>query len=579
MRIALAQINYHIGDFENNVARIKSAIEKAKEMPADVVVFAELAVCGYPPRDFLEFEDFIHKSEIGIKSIAEVCKGIAAVVGAPSVNLASKGKPLHNTVYFLSEGKVLNFTHKTLLPNYDVFDEYRYFEPNRIDYSIAEYKKYRFALTICEDLWNIADDPLYVRNPMEELAELNPDVIINIAASPFHYDQVRQRKEVLTRNALKYNLPVFYVNHVGGQTELLFDGGSMVISPDGEVADELNYFEEDLRVYNLNDFLYKSTVPSSQFPVKDTVISSEAKQFLSETRSKPITGNWKLQTANYKIRLIHDALVMGIRDYFLKMGFKKAILGLSGGIDSAVTLVLAARALGSENVKAILLPSRFSSDHSIRDAIELAENLNVSYDVIPIEEAFTAFENTLKPFFRELPFNLAEENMQARIRAVILMALSNKFGYILLNTSNKSEAAVGYGTLYGDMCGGISVLGDVYKTQVNEMASYINRKKVIIPLNTIEKPPSAELRPEQKDSDSLPEYEILDKILYAYIEERKGPEELIKEGFDPSEVRKVLKMVNISEYKRYQTPPILRVSPKAFGTGRRMPIVAKYLSE
>ena len=269
---------------------------------------------------------------------------------------------------------------------------------------------------------------------------------------------------------------------------------------------------------------------------------------------------------------------MGIRDYFLKMGFKKAILGLSGGIDSAVTLVLAARALGSENVKAILLPSRFSSDHSIRDATGLAENLNVSYDVIPIEEAFTAFENTLKPFFKDLPFNLAEENMQARIRAVILMAFSNKFGYILLNTSNKSELAVGYGTLYGDMCGGISVLGDIYKTQVKEMAAFINKKKMIIPLNTIEKPPSAELRPGQKDSDSLPAYEILDKILHAYIEYRKGPEELVKEGFDPVEVKKVLKMVNTNEYKRYQTPPILRVSPKAFGTGRRMPIVARYLS-
>ena len=556
MRIALAQINYHIGDFENNVARIKSAIEKAKTMPADVVVFSELAVCGYPPRDFLEFEDFIRKSETAIKSIAEVCRGIAVVVGAPSVNLALKGKPLHNSAYFLSEGKVLAFTHKTLLPNYDVFDEYRYFEPNRQDYTIVEYKKYRFALTICEDLWNIADDPLYVRNPMDELAKLNPDMIINIAASPFHYDQVRQRKEVLSRNALKYNLPVFYVNHVGGQTELLFDGGSMVISPDGNVFDEMKYFEEDLRVYNLNDFIYKE--------------SPFAKTIKDEQR----TAN-----SEQRISLIHDALVMGIRDYFVKMGFKKAILGLSGGIDSAVTLVLAARALGSENVKAILLPSRFSSDHSIRDAIELAENLNVSHDVIPIEEAFTSIENTLRPFFMDLPFNLAEENMQARIRAVILMGLSNKFGYILLNTSNKSEAAVGYGTLYGDMCGGISVLGDVYKTQVFEMAAYINNKKLIIPLNTIEKPPSAELRPGQKDSDSLPEYEILDKILHAYIEYRKGPEELVKEGFDPLEVKKVLKMVNTSEYKRYQTPPILRVSPKAFGTGRRMPIVAKYLSE
>ena len=311
----------------------------------------------------------------------------------------------------------------------------------------------------------------------------------------------------------------------------------------------MNYFEEDFRVYNLNDFIYK-----------------EKKIYREDAKTLS------------KIELIHDALVMGIRDYFGKMGLKTAILGLSGGIDSAVTLVLAARALGSENVRAILLPSRFSSEHSKQDAIELADRLNVKHDIIAIDEAYTAFEDLLKPYFKDLPFNLAEENMQARARAVILMALSNKFGYILLNTSNKSEAAVGYGTLYGDMCGGISVLGDVYKTQVYELASYINRKKEIIPQNTIDKPPSAELRPGQKDSDSLPDYSILDKILFGYIELRKGPNELIQEGFDKEIVKKVLKLVNTSEYKRYQTPPILRVSPKAFGTGRRMPIVGKYLS-
>jgi NAD+ synthase (glutamine-hydrolysing) len=572
MRIALAQINYHIGDFDSNVARIKDAIEKAREMPADVVVFSELAVCGYPPRDFLEFDDFIRKSEEAIRSIAEVCHGIAVVVGAPSRNLALKGKPLHNTAYFLSEGQIQTFTHKTLLPNYDVFDEYRYFEPNRQPYQLAEYKKYRFALTICEDLWNISDDPLYVRNPMDELAKLDPDVIINIAASPFHYDQSGIRKEVLTRNALKYHLPVFYVNHVGGQTELLFDGGSMVISPDGEVFDELNYFEEDLRVYNLNDFIYRHTVLGKRY----SVIAEPETSLTAENR-EPSTENQEPSTEN-RIHLIHDALVMGIKDYFGKMGFRKAILGLSGGIDSAVTLVLAARALGCDNVRPVLLPSRFSSQHSIDDAVELADNLNMHYDIISIEEAFLALENTLKPAFGDLPFNLTEENMQARARAVILMAMCNKFGYILLNTSNKSEAAVGYGTLYGDMCGGISVLGDVYKTQVYELASLINSKKEIIPDNTIYKPPSAELRPEQKDSDSLPEYDLLDKILYAYIEQRKGPSDLIKEGFDEKIVKKVLKLVNTNEYKRYQTPPILRVSPKAFGTGRRMPIVAKYLS-
>jgi NAD+ synthase (glutamine-hydrolysing) len=550
MRIALAQINYRIGDFGNNIARIKEAIEKAKKMPADVVVFSELAVCGYPPRDFLEFEDFIRQSGKAIESIASACKGIAAIVGGPSVNPSDKGKPLYNTAFFLAEGKIIGQSFKTLLPNYDVFDEYRYFEPNRLPYSLTEYKKYKFAVTICEDLWNIADDPLYVRNPMDELAKLDPDVIINIAASPFHYSQQAIRRDILQRNAKKYNLPVFYVNHVGGQTELLFDGGSMVIGPEGNIFDELNYFEEDLRVYNLNDFIYGKK-PSGQ----------------------------KVETGiPEKTALIHDALVMGIRDYFHKMGFTKAILGLSGGIDSAVTLVLAANALGSENVKAVLLPSRYSSEHSIRDAIELADNLNVSHEIISIDDAFSSFEKTLEKSFHGLPFSLAEENIQARARAVILMALSNKFGYILLNTSNKSEAAVGYGTLYGDMSGGLAVLGDVYKTEVYELSAYINRKKEIIPANTISKPPSAELKPGQKDSDSLPEYSILDRILFQYIEQRQGPEELIQAGFSEEIVRKVLRLVNTNEYKRYQTPPILRVSPKAFGMGRRMPIVAKYLS-
>jgi NAD+ synthase (glutamine-hydrolysing) len=549
MRIALAQLNYHIGDFEDNIAKIISFIHKAKKMPADVVVFSELAVCGYPPRDFLEFNDFISKCQDGIQTIAKECYDIAVIIGSPSVNPASKGKPLFNSAYFLAEGEIKAIFHKTLLPNYDVFDEYRYFEPNRQPYSIVEYKKYKFAVTICEDLWNIADDPLYVLNPMDEIIKLNPDVVINIAASPFHYDQPKIRRDILIRNARKYKLPFFYLNHVGGQTELLFDGASMVIDPDGNVFDEMNYFEEDFRVYNLNDFIYK----------KD----KEKKEGLRPPD---------------KIELIHDALVMGIRDYFGKMGLKTAILGLSGGIDSAVTLVLAAEALGKANVHAILLPSQFSSEHSKTDAIDLANRLNVRYDIIEIDKAFSAFEDLLKPWFKDLPFNLTEENIQARARAVILMALSNKFGYILLNTSNKSEAAVGYGTLYGDMCGGISVLGDVYKTQVYELASYINRELEIIPKNSIDKPPSAELRPGQKDSDSLPDYSILDKILYEYIELRKGPNELIREGFDKEIVKRVLKLVNTSEYKRNQTPPILRISPKAFGTGRRMPIVGKYLS-
>ncbi len=366
MQICLAQLNYHIGDFEQNVGRICDAIRQAKASKADLVVFAELAVCGYPPRDFLEFNDFLDKGNKAIEAIAKECHGIAAIVGAPSKNHAEKGKPLYNSAWFLADGTVHAIAHKTLLPNYDVFDEYRYFEPNRLPYAITSYKGMKFALTICEDLWNIGDDPLYVRNPMDELAKLGPDAIINIAASPFSYEQPAIRREVLCRNAEKYKLPVIYVNHVGGQTELLFDGGSMVINADGMVTHELKQFDQELRTISLDD-------------------TQKAAPHIAQVTSPT--------------HLIHNALVMGIRDYFRKMGFSKAILGLSGGIDSAVTLVLAAEALGSENVRAILLPSQFSSEHSITDARELAENLKVPFDIIPITEPVSAIENTLQPLF------------------------------------------------------------------------------------------------------------------------------------------------------------------------------------
>jgi NAD+ synthase (glutamine-hydrolysing) len=548
VKIALAQLNYHIGNFGDNVLKIRRSIARAKNEGADLVVFAELAISGYPPRDFLEFKDFIERCQLAALEIAKDCKGIAAIVGCPMPNPDIKGKDLFNSALFLEDGEIKQVYYKALLPNYDVFDEYRYFEPGR-KFELVEFKGKKIALTVCEDLWDLGNDPLYVVNPMDELIKGKPDFMINIAASPFHYDQPRIRTEILTGNALKYKLPLFYVNHVGAQTELLFDGASMVISPDAKVHDELNCFEEDFRVYDLEEVC---NIPNS-FSPRDVG-----------------RDNW--------IPLIHDALVMGIRNYFGKLGFKKAILGLSGGIDSAVTLALAAKALGNENVWAVLLPSSFSSDHSITDAIDLAKNLSCRYDTIPISPSFETLQQTLDPWFKDLPFDVAEENLQARIRGVILMALSNKFGHILLNTSNKSEAAVGYGTLYGDMNGGLSVLGDVYKTQVFDLARYINRNGEVIPSNTILKPPSAELRHDQKDSDSLPEYDILDKILFQYIELRKGPKDLVEQGFEEDMVRRVLWLVNTNEYKRYQTPPILRVSPKAFGMGRRMPIVARYLA-
>ena len=551
MKIALAQINTHIGNLEANKSKIISAIKRAEKDGADIIVFPELSICGYPPLDFLEFNDFIKRCLIAMDEIAVECKNIAAIVGGPSINPKVEGKNLFNSAFFIYDGEVKRVVHKTLLPNYDVFDEYRYFESNE-DFHCIEYKGETIALTICEDLWDIDDDKMYVKWPMDELIKQQPTVMINIAASPFSFAHAENRKRVLHQTATKFNLPIFYVNHVGAQTELVFDGGSLVMNAKGNVVCELAYFEEDFRVFELD---WVKTAKSIPFEMSNNFVSEEL-----------------------YISRIHAALILGIRDYFGKMGFTKAILGLSGGIDSAGVFALAAEALGNQNVLGVLLPSPYSSEHSIADALQLAKNLNASTTTIPISPAFEAIKHSLSPAFEGLAEDLTEENMQARIRGVLLMAMSNKKGYILLNTSNKSEAAVGYGTLYGDMCGGLSVIGDVYKTQVYALANYINREKEIIPINSIIKPPSAELRPDQKDSDSLPDYDILDKVLYNYIELKKGPEEIINQGFEKALVNRVLKMVNTNEYKRFQTPPMIRVSTKAFGLGRRMPLVGKYLS-
>ncbi len=545
MRIAIAQMNVHIGNFSGNLAKMLHMVEQAKAQQADIVCFPELATCGYPPRDFLEFDDFIYQAEDCIARLAQATQGIAIVVGSPTRNPNLQGKDLYNSAYFLADGQVQQVQHKALLPTYDVFDEYRYFEP-ATEFKIVEYQGKRIAVTICEDIWNVGNEnPLYTICPMDELAKQSPDFMINVSASPFAYAHGDERIHVIRANVERYGVPMFYINHIGAQTELIFEGGSIVMSPDGKVFDEMPYFEEDLQVYDLGQVM---------------------------------TGGREKNRAKEKFPLIHDALVMGVRDYFGKLGLKKAILGLSGGIDSAVTAVIAARALGADNVRVLLMPSQFSSDHSVNDARELAENLGIQYDIVPIEPMYAAYMDTLQPHFWGKPFNITEENLQARIRGMLLMAFSNKFGQILLNTSNKSEMAVGYGTLYGDMCGGLSVLGDVYKTEVFALARYINKDGIVIPENTISKPPSAELRPDQKDSDSLPEYDILDQVLFQYIEKSQGPKEIMAQGFEESLVRRVLRMVNINEFKRHQTAPVLRVSPKAFGMGRRMPIVGKYLS-
>jgi NAD+ synthase (glutamine-hydrolysing) len=546
VNIALAQLNYHIGNFEDNTNKIVRYAKEAAGRGADLVVFAELALSGYPPRDFLEFDDFTDRCLQSAKTIAQACPETAIIAGSPVRNISGKGKPLHNAALFMYGGEIREF-HKALLPNYDVFDEYRYFEPAS-RFQLLEWKGKKIALTVCEDLWNIGNDPLYKLNPMDELMVLGPDIMINIAASPFHYGQAVARREVLRQNVHKYGIPLVYVNHVGAQTELLFDGGSMVFNNQGFVHDALPFFEEGLLMVN------------------DSVLNRTG------------AGITDHQLIPEKTALIHDALVMGIKNYFGKLGFGKAIVGLSGGIDSAVTMVLAARALGSGNVYGLLMPSQFSSEHSVEDAGKLAQNLGSPHATIAIKDIYEAFEAGLGEVFAGTNFGLTEENIQARIRGTLLMAMTNKFGFILLNTSNKSEAAVGYGTLYGDMNGGLSVLGDLYKTEVYDLARYINKDQEVIPTNSIIKPPSAELRPGQLDSDSLPDYEVLDKLLFQYIENRKGPRELIDMGFEEDMVRKVLRLVNTNEYKRYQTPPILRVSSKAFGMGRRMPIVGKYLS-
>lgn len=559
MRIALAQLNYTIGDFESNIQKIIASIDKAKSEKADLIVFAELCVCGYPPRDFLEFNDFIAKCRRSADEIATHCKGITAIIGSPVVNPKPEGKNLFNAALVISDGKLSAEAHKALLPTYDIFDEYRYFEPGR-DFTCITVNGVRIALTICEDLWNVDDGPMYVSSPMDTLISEQPELMINIAASPFDYAHADERKAVLRKNTEKYKLPLIYVNHVGAQTELIFDGGSVALMKSGKVATELHYFLEDFRIIEYDEKA-KDLVPSGVSPA------------LNQTSAQDV-----LATDSQSIENIYHALILGIKDYFGKQNFKKAILGLSGGIDSAVVSVLAADALGKENVHVIMMPSQFSSSGSVDDSVLLVQNLGITSDLIPIGKIFDQYSEALRPFFKELPFNVAEENLQARIRGALLMAESNKFGYILLNTSNKSELAVGYGTLYGDMCGGISVIGDVYKTQVYALARYINREKEIIPENIITKAPSAELRPNQKDSDSLPEYDILDRVLFLYIEKRLGPNEIISEGFDPALVNRILKLVNTNEYKRHQFAPILRVSSKAFGQGRRLPIVGKYLS-
>ncbi len=560
MKICIAQQNYHIGNFEQNTLKIIGAIEEAKKQGADLILFSEMSVCGYPARDFVEFDDFIAKCYESIEHIKAAADTIGVLIGSPARNPNKKGKDLFNAAFFLYEQKVIAEIHKTLLPTYDVFDENRYFEPAD-DWKVVPFKGKKLAVTICEDIWNLGDNPLYRICPMDKMMDQKPDILLNLSASPFDYTHDEDRKATIKSNVLKYKIPLFYCNAIGSQTEIVFDGSSLVFDKDANLCGALPMFESAMAIFDCSDdgsILAPILEPTARVPNKEL---------------NPLTLIPELN-----IDQVYKALVLGVKDYFNKMGFKKAILGSSGGIDSAITLAIACEALGKENVHAILMPSPYSTDHSINDAVQLSKNLNNPYDIIPIKEVYESFLSTLKPLFKDLPFSLAEENIQSRSRGNLLMALANKFGYVLLNTSNKSELATGYGTLYGDMAGGLGVLGDCYKLQVYALANYINRNTEIIPRNIITKAPSAELRPDQKDSDSLPAYEVLDQILFQYIEKRANPSTIKTLGFDSALVDKTLKMVNTNEYKRNQFCPIIRISPKAFGVGRRVPIVAKYLN-
>jgi NAD+ synthase (glutamine-hydrolysing) len=539
MKITLAQINLTIGDFKGNFAAIVSAIEHAQSEGSELIVFSELAVCAYPPDDLLNHKSFVEDCQNVIHYLLPYSKKIAIIIGSPTFNSQAEGRQLYNSACVLQGGHLTHTIHKTLLPTYDVFDESRYFEPNT-QFELVKINGNQVAITICEDLWFDANDFKYKHNPLSALSALNPDVVINLSASPFNQHKQEERYDTLKRAALGFNKPLIYVNQVGAHTDLIFDGCSMVFNAQGEMCWQAKAFDEAIYTVDTNHIS----------PVEETTINS--------------------------IEEIYNALVFGLKDYFQKNGFKTALLGSSGGIDSAVVQALLSDAIGAENVTAVLMPSKYSSEGSVKDAMTLSQQLGNPYFQLPIATIIDAYDKVLDPLYNGLPIGLAEENIQARTRANLLMSLSNKFGHILINTSNKSELSVGYSTLYGDLCGSLSAIGDVYKTQVYALAQLINSKANRIPESIIHKAPSAELRPDQKDSDSLPEYHFLDAILYLYIEKQLGNDEIIALGHDAATVAKVLNLVKNSEYKRFQAPPVLRVSSKSFGRGRIIPLVKKW---
>jgi NAD+ synthase (glutamine-hydrolysing) len=544
MRVLIAQINPIIGDIKGNTDKIVNGIKAGRKANADLVLFPELCISGYPPEDFLLLSHFLDAVEQSLHLIIQECKQIAVVVGLPRRNLDLKEKSFFNSAAIIECQTLLGFQDKILLPTYDVFDERRYFEPAS---SIRLWKisGKKVAVTICEDIWQHSDQLKfadYRRDPIEELRAYHPDLLLNLSSSPFSMGKIQQRLKVGCKAALTCECPILYCNQVGGNDSLIFDGYSFYADAGGQLLSYAKGFEEDLLLVDLDEDI------------------------------KPISFQ------KDPLEELYRALVLGLRDYFQKSGFKKACLGLSGGIDSALVACLAVEALGAEHVLGIAMPSRFSSEGSFKDAKQLADTLGISYKVIPIEEPFQSYLDILTPHFENKSLDVAEENLQARIRGMILMALSNKLGYIVLSTGNKSELAMGYSTLYGDMCGGLAVISDLTKVQVYALSNWINRQEEIIPWNSIRKPPSAELRPNQKDSDTLPPYDIIDNVLQDYVEEHKTPAEIIrKHGYKPEIVFDLIQRIHRNEYKRRQSPPGLRISEKAFSIGRRFPIVQRFV--
>ncbi|MBW2621800.1 MAG: NAD+ synthase [Deltaproteobacteria bacterium] len=540
MKIALAQINQKIGDFNNNIKKIIDTTAKARQDGADLVVFSELAVSGYPPLDLLDRPAFVDDSEEALEVLVKEIRGIAILVGCVTRNPLPQGKSLLNSVVFIQDGKIIAQGGKRLLPSYDVFDETRYFEATTSSLMVNLHGE-KLGVTICEDIWSdedISPHPLYSLDPVADLNKEGMDLLINISASPYYFGKQTIREEILKHITTEYKVPAIYVNQVGGNDELLFDGGSMVFNAGGELQARASQFKEDLIIWD--------SIQRQPGEIRPLPASEEEEVF--------------------------ESLVMGTRDYLAKCGFEKAVLNLSGGVDSALVACIAAKALGPDRVTTLFMPSPYSSDMSAEDSKKLAKNLGVQYIKVPINTIFTSYLDELKPVFKGLPVDEAEENIQARIRGNLLMAYSNKFNALPLSTGNKSELAVGYCTLYGDMSGGLAVISDVLKIWCYRLCWYINRDKEIIPERILTRAPTAELKPDQTDQDSLPPYPTLDGILTAYIEEHLSLNEVVEKGYDRDLVIGVLKRVENNEYKRLQAPPGLKVTKKAFGLGRRYPI-------